>query len=284
MQEKYTLAFQDYSEHLRDMMKELILRDDFTDVTLVTEDKKHIKAHKNILSACSPVFRQLVTFNIESNTIIYLRGINFPELESIMQFIYLGETTFYEERMNEVLSVAKSLEIKGLHNTNPVDDEYKDFEFDQCDEWNTEENSDINKHERHKDQLKQQINHMINIDSKKENIKYSCDQCDTQATTKYKLKQHIESKHEGNRYACDHCNYQAKEKSALKKHIESIHECIRYACDQCDYQTTWQSILKRHIQSKHEGVKYSCDQCDYQASRKDLLRNHNKARHEGLKC
>ena len=31
-----------------------------------------------------------------------------------MQFIYLGEASFYEERMSEFLMVSKSLEIKDL--------------------------------------------------------------------------------------------------------------------------------------------------------------------------
>ena len=57
--EKYTLTWNAYSDHLRNMMKEM-LNDDFTDVTLVSEDRKYIKAHKNILSACSPVFREIV--------------------------------------------------------------------------------------------------------------------------------------------------------------------------------------------------------------------------------
>ena len=47
---------------------------------------------------------------------MYLRGIQFSEMESIMQFIYLGEATFYKERMVEFLDVAKSLEIKELYN------------------------------------------------------------------------------------------------------------------------------------------------------------------------
>ena len=40
-----------------------------------------------------------------------------------MQFTYLGEATFYEERMDELLAVAKSLEIKGLCNANETNDE-----------------------------------------------------------------------------------------------------------------------------------------------------------------
>ena len=83
-------------------MREMMTSDDFTDVTLVTDDKKTIKAHRNILSACSPVFKNILQMEINhSNPVIYLRGIQYSEIESLLQFIYLGEAKFYEERMNE---------------------------------------------------------------------------------------------------------------------------------------------------------------------------------------
>ena len=41
-------------------MKELMINEDFSDVTLVTEDKIQIKANINILSACSPVFKDIL--------------------------------------------------------------------------------------------------------------------------------------------------------------------------------------------------------------------------------
>ena len=47
---------------------------------------------------------------------MYLRGIQYSEMESIIQFIYLGEATLYEERTDEFLAVANSLEIKELYN------------------------------------------------------------------------------------------------------------------------------------------------------------------------
>ena len=71
LQEEYSLAWKTYSGHLRDMMKE-IMCDEFTDVTLVCEDKKKIKAHKNILSACSPVFKDIVKLEQSAKSIIYL--------------------------------------------------------------------------------------------------------------------------------------------------------------------------------------------------------------------
>ena len=110
--EKYSLTWHTYSDHLKSMMKELMINEDFSDVTLVTEDKKQIKAHINILSACSPVFKDILKKEKNSSTVMYLRGIQFSEMESIMQYIYLGEATFYEERMDEFLAVAKLLQIK----------------------------------------------------------------------------------------------------------------------------------------------------------------------------
>ena len=111
-QEKYSLTWDSYSDHLKNMMKELMMNEDFSDVTLVTEDKKQIKANIGILSACSPIFRDILKKEKNSSTIMFLRGIQYLDIESILQFIYLGEATFYEERMDEFLAVAKSLEIK----------------------------------------------------------------------------------------------------------------------------------------------------------------------------
>ena len=89
--------------------------EDFTDVTLVTDDKKTLKAHRNILSACSPVFKNILQMEInKSHPVIYLRGIQHSEIESILQYIYLGEAKFHGERVNEFLSVSKNLEIQEL--------------------------------------------------------------------------------------------------------------------------------------------------------------------------
>ena len=44
----------------------------------------------------------------------YLRGIKHQEMESILQFMYLGEATFHQDKMNELLNVAKNLKIKVL--------------------------------------------------------------------------------------------------------------------------------------------------------------------------
>ena len=112
--EKYNLTWHTYPDHLKGMMKDFMENDNFADVTLICEDKKKIRAHKNILSACSPILKDIFHADQSAHCNIYLRGVFHSEMESILQFIYLGEATFHEERMNEFLAVSKSLEIKEL--------------------------------------------------------------------------------------------------------------------------------------------------------------------------
>ena len=47
--------------------------------------------------------------------VIYLRGIQSEELEPILQFMYLGNATFPQNILTELLDVAGSLQVKGIH-------------------------------------------------------------------------------------------------------------------------------------------------------------------------
>ena len=56
-QEKYSLAWHTYAYHLK---KELMMNEDFSVITIVTEDEKQIKANIIVLSACTPVFKDIL--------------------------------------------------------------------------------------------------------------------------------------------------------------------------------------------------------------------------------
>ena len=121
------LTWHTYPDHLKGMMQEMMASEDFADVTLVCDDMKTIKAHRNILSACSPVFKNILLMESQTNhPVIYLRGIQYPEIESILQFIYLGEAKIYEERMDEIILVSKNLEIKELRKAAEVNETQPD--------------------------------------------------------------------------------------------------------------------------------------------------------------
>ena len=252
-QEKYTLHWHTYSDHLKDILKEMSSDDSFADVTLVTDDKKQIKAHRNILSACSSVFKEILQINSNnSHPVIYLRGIQHSEMESILQFIYLGEAKFYEERMNEFLNVAKNLDIRELAKANEDGDETTavNEKITGIDSEDTPvATEDVG------EQRKQDI--------------------DGAAGGQHKTQSGAVTK--GYKYECQQCNKAFTKTSNLTRHIQSIHECVKYACNQCDHQFTTQSSLTTHIQSKHEGVKYACNQCDYEAGyRHDLISHMNR--------
>merc|ERR1739844_414689 len=114
MAEKYTLNWHTFSDHLQLMFKDLYEEEKHSDVTLVCDDQTQFKAHKIVLRACSPVFKKIIDNNPSQHPLIYLRGIQSYEMESILQFMYLGEGKFYYERMGEFIKVAKDLEVKEI--------------------------------------------------------------------------------------------------------------------------------------------------------------------------
>jgi len=298
-QEKYSLKWHTYSDHLKSMMKELMMNEDFSDVTLVTEDKKQIKANISILGACSPVFKDILKKGNNSNHIMYLRGIQFCELESIMQFIHLGEATFFEERMDEFLAVARLLEIKELCNTEiEPDDNTKEMDqeteilkeptviSDFINPLSTQGGDERVSGDNWKYDCEPcnktystEKGLMVHIQSKHEGVKYDCDLCDNKYASQITLRNHIQSIHEGVKYACNQCDYQATDRCNLTRHIKSKHEGAKYACNQCEHQATDKSNLARHIQSMHECVMYACDQCDYQATQHSTLKRHIRNKH-----
>ena len=89
MAEKYTLNWHTFSEHLQLMFKDLYQEGRYSDVTLVSDDQTQFKAHKIVLSACSPVFKKIIDSNPSQHPLIYLRGIHSYEMESILPVLRL---------------------------------------------------------------------------------------------------------------------------------------------------------------------------------------------------
>ena len=117
VQEKFNLSWQAYTNHLRSMLQNLMIETELTDVTLVSDDMKQVRAHKVILSAASPVFKTIIG-RFPSNCMIYLRGIQNQELQAILEFLYLGKSSLVKDRINEFLKVASDLQIIGLQQCN----------------------------------------------------------------------------------------------------------------------------------------------------------------------
>ncbi|XP_017090563.1 broad-complex core protein isoforms 1/2/3/4/5 isoform X2 [Drosophila bipectinata] len=91
------------------------LRDDeaFVDVTLACEGRS-IKAHRVVLSACSPYFRELLKSTPCKHPVILLQDVNFNDLHSLVEFIYHGEVNVHQKSLQSFLKTAEVLRVSGL--------------------------------------------------------------------------------------------------------------------------------------------------------------------------
>ena len=87
----------------------------FSDVTLVCDDLKWLKAHKVILSVCSSYFKDILSKNDdEDETIIYLQGTQYKDLMAVLQYMYCGEAFNSYTNIQALKDIAKNLRIYQL--------------------------------------------------------------------------------------------------------------------------------------------------------------------------
>jgi len=111
--EKFCLRWNDFESNISGAFQEIRAEKDFFDVTLACEDDQ-VEAHKVILSACSPFFKGVLRRNPHQHPLLYLKGIKHSEMMAVINFMYCGEVSVAQEDLNNFLSVAEELKIKGL--------------------------------------------------------------------------------------------------------------------------------------------------------------------------
>ena len=118
MTEKFCLRWNDFETNISSAFRELRDDQDFFDVTLACDEEETLKAHKVILSACSPFFRSLLRRNRHEHPLLYMKGVKFTDLTSVLNFMYHGEVNVAQEDLNSFLAVAEDLKVKGLTQKN----------------------------------------------------------------------------------------------------------------------------------------------------------------------
>jgi len=114
--EKFCLRWNDFEGNISSAFRELREDKDFFDVTLACADEQ-IQAHRVILSACSPFFRNVLKRNPHQHPLLYLKGVTYNDLQSVLNFMYHGEVNVAQEELNSFLAVAEDLKVKGLTQT-----------------------------------------------------------------------------------------------------------------------------------------------------------------------
>ena len=118
--EKFCLRWNDFESNISTAFREIREEKDFFDCTLSCGSRQ-IQAHKLILSACSPFFRTILRQNTHQHPLLYLKGVEFSDLQAVLSFMYHGEVNVAQEELNSFLAVAEDLQVKGLTQNNSTE-------------------------------------------------------------------------------------------------------------------------------------------------------------------
>ena len=248
--EKLCLKWDDFQDVLQASVGELRDDTDFTDVTLACEDQS-VKAHKVILSACSPFFKRLLKSYPHPQPLVYLRGIKAAEMVAIVDFIYHGEANIFQEQLEGFLALADEFELKGLSgNSEEVASELPKYPPTKQEHFSSQnqQRSKLNKEKNRDGGLSSKVEYQAAVVPTQPNSKQSVqiDQ-DTMA----KIDSIIEKQSDG--YSCTHCEYTTRSRQHMREHVEKHIEGLEYPCNSCDRVLRSSHSLRTH---KSKCVKF----------------------------
>ena len=124
MEDIFTLSWDDFNQKCPKVFKDLWLDTELSDVTLATEDRGQLTAHKVILAASSPFFKRLLEKNQNPHPLLFLMGVKTVQLRQLLSYIYLGKCDLTQEQLPAFMATGKQLEIEGLSGEREESKEY----------------------------------------------------------------------------------------------------------------------------------------------------------------
>ena len=260
MGDKVSLKWHDFKNNSTRLLESLRKDTNFTDVTLVTEDGQCVDGHKVLLASSSKFFQNLLKTKQHSHPLIFMRGVKHSDLDSILDFVYLGEAFVEKVKVNHFLELADELGIKGLSRDFQIGQKetiskmqsdisgeqkgithkfkgeiaYKDQEgirnlnnieinFHQIDEEPADDESYISVI---LDDLDKRVKSLIRPgqSTNKGKKTKTCKECGKEGAHQT-IKDHIESKHiKGTSLPCIMCSKTFGSRATLKQHIYNAHK------------------------------------------------------------
>ncbi|XP_056643841.1 protein tramtrack, beta isoform-like isoform X9 [Diorhabda sublineata] len=111
--EQFSLCWDNFHKNMSSGMNSLLENEDLVDVTLAVQGKC-LKAHKMVLSVCSPYFKELFKSNPCQHPIVFMKDVSYEALSDLLQFMYQGEVQVSQENLSTFIKTAEALQIKGL--------------------------------------------------------------------------------------------------------------------------------------------------------------------------
>ncbi|XP_054736487.1 longitudinals lacking protein, isoforms A/B/D/L isoform X7 [Anastrepha obliqua] len=111
--QQFCLRWNNHQSTLISVFDTLLENQTLVDCTLAAEGQ-FLKAHKVVLSACSPFFADLLQQQYDKHPIFILKDVKYQELRAMMDYMYRGEVNISQDQLAALLKTAESLQIKGL--------------------------------------------------------------------------------------------------------------------------------------------------------------------------
>ncbi|XP_032662663.1 longitudinals lacking protein, isoforms A/B/D/L-like isoform X3 [Odontomachus brunneus] len=111
--QQFCLRWNNHQSTLVQNFDTLLESGTLVDCTLAAEGR-YLKAHKVVLSACSPYFEGLLSEHYDKHPIFILKDVTFNELKAMMDYMYRGEVNIGQDQLTPLLKAAESLQIRGL--------------------------------------------------------------------------------------------------------------------------------------------------------------------------
>ena len=203
----------------------------YSDVTLVSDELTPFHAHKIVLSSCSDVFKNLFIENADSQPLIYLRDVRGQDLQSIMQFIYLGQTKISKMQSKKFFEAARKLGIKRLID---ADQESTAFLGNDAKKATEKVNPNLN------------VAKFMNKYIKDDELSH-CKRCYYIDENELSLKKQMQVQHESRMYSCTSCEHNITDQDHLPHHKQSTHgDANGSCCHKCGHQATELKNLRKH--------------------------------------
>ena len=236
MGEKFSLKWNDYLVNVTKKFSVLRNEDEFSDVTLVSSDKRQVSAHKVVLSSSSDYFKTILQSNNKSKDIILcLENISHEELNNMLDYVYNGQVNIEQDQLDRFLIIAQRFQLEGL-----ISDESADLEAEDTHNSNkmhplskTENVDNIKKSTQIgvKEPIKISSEEFQSVEELDERLMDNLSRVDVDGTKKWQ---------------CTICNQVAGRLFHAKEHVEVHFEGLSFPCQNCDKTFRSRNTLRNH--------------------------------------
>jgi len=264
-EQKLNLRWNDFQENAISAFGSLREEIEFADVTLVCEDYSQVEAHKVILASSSPFFKNLLRKNKHPHPLIYMKGLKSHDLVAVIDFLYYGEASVYQENLDSFLAVAEDLQLKGLMESG-AEKKVEEANKEQLAKTNTTKPVQV-----HKTSKQEETTPKL---SGSEYV-YKVEACPpvqgVAAVTDYTVTADLENLEE-----------QIKSMMEVSEHKDKYNNGRSVICKICGKEGH-RSDMKKHIEAKHiTGVSHTCNICGKTSRSRNGLNKHVLLHHKSI--